>query len=179
MSRVLDSWSALVTKINTLSFNTFQRNMQPYIEKVNKMMDNIASEDVYNYFLYKVITLCVCACASVVKVCVLACTLCTYSIYVHISLQLDVAIGHEMTCQYEQALGMYNDLHLLLEQTIAKHTSQSRYVYPHWLKKMTSSWYQCWDCPNLTHPEKAWKVGFRMYLQSCNYLPSFLNTIFT
>ena len=29
-----------------------------------------------------------------------------------ISLQLDAVIGHEMTCQYEQALGMYNDLHL-------------------------------------------------------------------
>ena len=82
-----------------------------------------------------------------------------------------------MTCQYEQALGMYNDLHLLLEQTIAKHSSDSRYQYPQWLKKMTSSWYQCWDCPNLIHPEKAWKVRvipmyvfnsqvFKMYLQS-------------
>ena len=83
------------------------------------------------------------------------CVVCIKIQYIHlciISLQLDVAIGHEMTCQYEQALGMYNDLHLLLEQTIAKHSSHSR---PHWLKKMTSSWYQYWDCPNLIHPEKA------------------------
>ena len=108
-----------------------------------------------------------CVCVYVcVCVCVCVCVYCVHSVqYVHvtcifipITLQLDVAIGHEMTCQYEQALGMYNDLHLLLEQTIAKHSSDSRYQYPQWLKKMTSSWYQCWDCPNLTHPEKAWKV---------------------
>ena len=32
----------------------FQRNMQPSIENVNKMTDKISSEDIYNYFLYKV-----------------------------------------------------------------------------------------------------------------------------
>ena len=47
MSWVLDSWSALVTKINTLSCNTFQRNMQPIIDSVNKMADKISSEDMY------------------------------------------------------------------------------------------------------------------------------------
>ena len=109
------------------------------------------------------------------------------SVYIcvkHISLpfQLDVAIGHEMTCQYKQALGMYNDLHLLLEQTIAKNSSQSRYVYHHRLKKMMSSWYQCWDCPNLTHPEKAWKVGIYrvvIYVFILSILPSSLDTVFT
>ena len=124
---------------------------------------------------------CVCVCVRVrasVHVCVRVCvhklkcvyfrvyciykgTVCKYNTYISLSLQLDVAIGHEMTCQYEQALGMYNDLHLLLEQTIAKHSSHSRSSCPHWLKKMTSSWYQYWDCPNLTHPEKAWKVGLQ------------------
>ena len=54
MSRVLDSWSALVTKINTLSFYMFQRNMQLIIENVYKMVDKISSEDIYSYFLYKV-----------------------------------------------------------------------------------------------------------------------------
>ena len=94
--------------------------------------------------------------------------------HIPITVQLDVAIGHEMTCQYEQALGMYNDLHLLLEQTIAKHSSDSRYQYPQWLMKMTSSWYQCWDCPNLIHPEKAWKVRvIPMYL-----IPRYLKCIY-
>ena len=110
---------------------------------------------------------CVCLCVCVyVCVCVCVHVYCGHSIqYVYvtcisilITLQFDVAIGHEITYQYEQALGMYNDLHLLLEQTIAKHSSDSHSQYPQWLKKMTSSWYQCWDCPNLTHPEKAWKV---------------------
>ena len=172
MSRVLDSWSALVTKINTLSFNMFQRNMQPITENVNKMTDKISSEDIYSYFLYKVsymyknctyirmhvckkcvylyVCMCVCVCVCMcVYVCVRVCmyTVCiAYSTYVYvtcisilITLQLDVAIGHEITYQYEQALGMYNDLHLLLEQTIAKHSSDSHYQYPQWLKKMTSS----------------------------------------
>ena len=81
MSRVLDSWNALVTKINTLSFNTFQRNMQPHIEKVNKMIGSLTSADVYSYFLYKVIirgyvyiVVCVCACVCVyVCACVCVC----------------------------------------------------------------------------------------------------------
>ena len=87
MSRVLDSWNALVTKINTLSFNTFQRNMQPHIEKVNKMIGSLTSADVYSYFLYKVIirgyvyiVVCVCACVCVcmcVHVCMCVCA-CMY-----------------------------------------------------------------------------------------------------
>ena len=69
-----------------------------------------------------------------------------------------------------------NELHLLLEQTIGKHSSHSR---PHWLKKMTSSWYQCWNSSNLTHPEKAWKVGTYRVVIYLNILSSSLNTIFT
>ena len=70
-----------------------------------------------------------------VCVCVRACILRVHSVYVTcifipITLQLDVVIGHVMTCQYEQALGMYNDLHPLPEQTIAKHSSDSRTVSP-------------------------------------------------
>ena len=75
MSWVLDSWSALVTKINTLSFNTFQRNMQP-IENVNKMADKISSEDIYSYFLYKVSYMyknCTHTYACVYKLCVCMC----------------------------------------------------------------------------------------------------------
>ena len=47
---VLHSWGVLVTKIKGLSFNRFQRNMQPCIEKVNKMMDKISSEDILQLF---------------------------------------------------------------------------------------------------------------------------------
>ena len=89
-SRVLDSWNALVTKINTLSLTTFQCNMQPYIDKLNKNAISISSEETYNCFLQKVITLdytcmyvhvhacvCVCVCAraharACVRVCVCA-----------------------------------------------------------------------------------------------------------
>ena len=113
------------------------------------------------------VCLCVCVCVcTCVCTCVYVYVYCVHSvqyvyvtyIFIPVTIQLDVAIGHVMTCQYEQALGMYNDLHLLLEQTIAKHSSDSRFQYPQWLKKMTSSWYQCWDCSNLTHPKKDWKV---------------------
>ena len=105
--------------------------------------------------------LCLCVCVYVCAVCLYICTAAL------VILQLDVAIGYEMCCQYEQALWLYNELHLLLEHTIAKHSTESRSQYPQWLKKMTSSWYQCWDCPDLTHPEKAWKVSnsyVRMYV---------------
>ena len=128
--------------------------------------------------------MCVCVCVCVYLFCghSLHIMLSTH-ISIPITLQLDVAIGHEMTCQYELALGMYNDLHLLLERTIAKHSSDSRSQCPQWLKKMTSSWYQCWDCPNLTHPEKAWKVsnsqflGILLFRYCKKYLLPTLNTL--
>ena len=95
MSRVLDSWNTLVTKINTLSFNTFQRNMQPHIEKVNKMIGSLTSADVYSYFLYKVIIrgyvyivvcVCVCVCARMCVhacVCMRVCVHVCMCVYVH------------------------------------------------------------------------------------------------
>ena len=54
-SRVQESWHTLVMKINNLSFATFQRNMQPHIEKVTKMDGDCSSEETYEFFLTKVL----------------------------------------------------------------------------------------------------------------------------
>ena len=86
MSRVLDSWSALVIRINTLTFNTFQRNMQPYIDRVNEMADKFSSEETYSYFLNKVIIYIILLCTCVVCLCLCVCVcVCAYiCVYVYV-----------------------------------------------------------------------------------------------
>ena len=91
-SRVLDSWSALVTRINTLTFNTFQRNMQPYIDRVNEMTDKFSSEETYSYFLNKVI-ICKLLCTCVVCLCVCVC------VHVHIYVCM-CAVRHTHICTF-------------------------------------------------------------------------------
>jgi len=64
-----------------------------------------------------------------------------------------------MCSQYDTALVLYDELQLLLEQTMMKHASEAHSQHPHWLKKLLSVMKQNWDCPDLVHPEKAWKVS--------------------
>jgi len=54
-SRVKESWNALVIKINNMSFSTFQKTMQPYIDEVTKMDGDCDDEKTYEFFLKKVI----------------------------------------------------------------------------------------------------------------------------